>query len=300
MRSARSDASAISDGRRMAQAPRDEEDGSVTRAGSRPQAPATAHPWLLLLAAAGLLLSSYLAWARLAGATLVCVVGSGCGTVQSSRYASAFGIPVALLGVLFYAALIGLAARPLTGDRRFALAMPVAAAGVGASAVFTIVQQVSLRATCFPCVISALLTAAIAAVLVAGRPHRIRAGTWAMSTVALVAAVVFLLGGYAASRPPAGAQPYAEALARHLTASGVTMYGAYWCSACTNQKALFGKAAGLLPYVECDARSPIGQTQRCVAAQIRAFPTWDIAGRRYEGVLSLEQLAQLTGFRLPP
>ena len=250
------------------------------RSRARVQGPREPHLWLLTLSAAGLLISVYLTWARAAKVSVYCLVGSGCDIVQSSRYAAAFGIPVALLGVLFYGALLVLAARPMEPERRFALALPLAAAGVGSSAVFTVVQQVSLRATCFLCLVSAALTLAIA--------------------VVLLAAVLFLAGGYAASRPISAEQAYAAGLARHLTAEGVKMYGAYWCPACNNQKALFGPAAALLPYIECDARSPIGQPGVCVAAQIRAFPTWEIKGQRYEGVLSLEQLAEMTGYQSPP
>jgi len=274
----------------------------MTRAKSHPQAQGKREPhlWLLLLSGAGLLISVYLTWARVARASVVCLIGSGCDIVQSSRYAAAFGIPVALLGVLVYAALFALAARPMEAPRRFAFALPLALAGVGSSAVFTFVQQVSLRAACFLCLISAVLTLAIAAVLLAQRPRRVRGTVWWTSAAALLVAVLFLVGGYAASRPASAEQTYAEGLARHLTASGVKMYGAYWCPACNSQKALFGQAAALLPYIECDARSPIGQPGVCVSAQIRAFPTWDINGQRYEGVLSLEQLAEMTGYQAPP
>ncbi len=32
-------------------------------------------------------------------------------------------------------------------------------------------------------------------------------------------------------------------------------------------------------------------------ADVRAYPTWMIGGNRYEGVMSLERLAELSGFR---
>ena len=161
-------------------------------------------------------------------------------------------------------------------------------------------QQTVIRATCSLCIASALLTAAILALLVARRPLRISRGIWAASTGAFVLAAVFLLWGYAASAPPAPEAAYADGLARHLTATGVKLYGAYWCPHCTDQKQMFGKAAAQLPYIECDARSPVGKPAVCATAKIRAFPTWDIAGTRYEGVLSLEELARLSGFSPPP
>jgi len=260
----------------------------------------TTDRWLLLLSGAGLVLSAYLVWTRAAHAPVYCPLGSGCEVVQSSRYAAVFGIPVALLGLLFYAVLFFVAARPLEPGRRLSLALPVAFAGVGSSAVFTVVQQAVIHATCTLCLVSALLTTVILVLLLARRPLRISRGIWAASTGAFVFAAVFLLWGYAASAPPAPEAAYADGLARHLAATGVKLYGAYWCPHCTDQKEMFGKAAAQLPYIECDGRSPIGKPAVCAAAKIRGFPTWDIAGTRYEGVLSLEQLARLSGYAPPP
>jgi uncharacterized membrane protein len=62
---------------------------------------------LLALAVLGALISAYLTWTHFAGLTPVCTgSGEGCETVQSSRYASVLGIPVALLGLIAYGGLI--------------------------------------------------------------------------------------------------------------------------------------------------------------------------------------------------
>jgi hypothetical protein len=93
-----------------------------------------------------------------------------------------------------------------------------------------------------------------------------------------------------------GSTAQQQALANHLKARGASFYGAWWCPACSQQKALFGKEAGAqLPYVECtDASS----SARCSAAGIRAFPTWDMPGKpRLVGVQSVEELARWSGFR---
>lgn len=85
-------------------------------------------------------------------------------------------------------------------------------------------------------------------------------------------------------------------LTEHLRRIGALFYGAWWCPACFQQKNLFGKEGGnSLPYVECD-KTDDGRS-RCMAAQIRAFPTWDLAGKeRREGVQTIEELKVWSGF----
>lgn len=89
------------------------------------------------------------------------------------------------------------------------------------------------------------------------------------------------------------------ALAKHLAKSGAVMYSAYWCPHCYDQKQLFGKEAfnKYLKKVECTPDGLEGNPQKCVDAKIRAFPTWIIKGKVYEGVQSLETLAELTGYK---
>ena len=89
----------------------------------------------------------------------------------------------------------------------------------------------------------------------------------------------------------------ASGLAQHLRRSGAKMYGAYWCGHCQDQKALFGRAFSQIPYIECDAKGPNGQPSLCQRAGIQGYPTWEIRGRKYPGVQSLEALARLSNYR---
>lgn len=87
------------------------------------------------------------------------------------------------------------------------------------------------------------------------------------------------------------------ALAKHLASQGAIMYSAYWCPHCYDQKLLFGKEAfKLLEKVECDPKGVSPAPQKCVDAKVRAFPTWVINGKNYEGVQTLDELAKLTGY----
>lgn len=87
------------------------------------------------------------------------------------------------------------------------------------------------------------------------------------------------------------------ALAKHLKSVGAIKYLAFWCHYCYAQKQLFGEEAFQeLNAIECDPKGTNPQPQKCVAAKIRAFPTWIIDGKVYEGVQSLDKLADLTGY----
>ena len=100
----------------------------------------------------------------------------------------------------------------------------------------------------------------------------------------------------AATAPLPASSPEQLALSRHLQAIGALFYGAWWCPACTRQKTLFGEqGAQVLPYVECDKQP--GDRERCAAAEIKAFPTWELKGKtRLVGVQSLEELKSWSGY----
>src|SRR3989344_2783361 len=81
-----------------------------------------------------------------------------------------------------------------------------------------------------------------------------------------------------------------------LTDKGVTMYGAFWCSHCQNQKKMFGSAFSEVNYVECSLPSGKGQTQVCIDKGISGYPTWELGnGTRLEGEVSLAMLSKSSG-----
>lgn len=90
------------------------------------------------------------------------------------------------------------------------------------------------------------------------------------------------------------------ALAKHLTSIGAEEYGAFWCPHCYDQKQLFGKEAfNEIKYVECAPEGINPQTQKCVDAKIKGFPSWFINGKLYEGTQSLEKLAEISDYTGP-
>ncbi len=76
-------------------------------------------------------------------------------------------------------------------------------------------------------------------------------------------------------------------LAQCLAAKKVTMYGAYWCPHCADQKARFGSAWQYVPYVECTQN-----IKECLAKGVNGYPTWIFPdGSKLEGDQPLEKLA---------
>ena len=59
-------------------------------------------PLILILAFAGFVDATYLTISHFRGTALACTISNGCETVTTSAYATLFGLPVALLGLLFY------------------------------------------------------------------------------------------------------------------------------------------------------------------------------------------------------
>jgi uncharacterized membrane protein len=122
-----------------------------------------------LVALAGLFVAMYLTLFKLGYiGNLVCRVGS-CETVQTSRWATLFGFPVAAWGVVFYLgvlalALAGLGAR-FADSRRLSQVL-VAASGTGVlfSIWLTYLELFVIHAICMYCVISAVLVTVLLAI----------------------------------------------------------------------------------------------------------------------------------------
>jgi thiol-disulfide isomerase/thioredoxin len=89
-----------------------------------------------------------------------------------------------------------------------------------------------------------------------------------------------------------------DSFAQCLTESGAKMYAAFWCPHCQEQKAMFGRSANKLPYIECSLPDR-KQTQICIDNKIESYPTWIFAdGTRRSGRLSFEQLSEITSCQL--
>ena len=121
---------------------------------------------LLVVALIGLIDSLYLTWIKLSHNEAVCLPGVGnCETVNSSRYATFYGIPIALLGVGAYATILLVVYLEQRGgfwaEYGRMIVFGLGLIGVLYSAFLTYIEFFVLHAICPFCVISAIAVLSI-------------------------------------------------------------------------------------------------------------------------------------------
>ncbi|MCZ6799747.1 MAG: Vitamin K epoxide reductase [Nitrospirae bacterium] len=254
---------------------------------------------LLVLAAAGILLTAYLAYGAWFDVhPAFCSEGSGCDVVQGSRWATLLEIPMAFWGCLTYIIIAWFIWKGRTKSGSGTPLLFVAIGGFAVSAYLTIISLVEIEATCPYCLASFAIITTIMILSIVRRPPN-----WSTSVKEAAVIALLIVGGlhmhysglFSAAAGPE--DPQLQALAIHLADTGVKFYGAHWCPRCQKQKAQFEASAERLPYVECSSGgrgSPL--TPACAAENIRSYPTWIIDEKRLTGLQTPRNLANASGF----
>ncbi len=117
----------------------------------------------VVLGVVGLVDALYLTWLKVSGNESLCLGFGQCDVVNASPYAEIYGIPIALLGALAYAAILAL----LVGEARWRGSprmlwarygvFAITLAGTLYSAYLTYIEVAVLEAICPFCVISAVV-----------------------------------------------------------------------------------------------------------------------------------------------
>jgi len=264
--------------------------------------------WLFGLALAGIALTSYLTFAAWFGEEpAFCRAGSQCDLVQHSRWSTLLRVPIAFWGLLTYALLARLVWRLRSRPSSWRAALFVAVIGAAVSWYLTAVSVLEIEAVCAYCLASFAIANALLILLLFRRPAHMPEHAWTnalpypVGSAALIV-IVLTLHFSGLFDPAAGPEkPHLMALAIHLRDSGARFYGTYWCPVCQKQKALFEASAKRLPYVECTPKGRGGTLNfACVANNVTEYPTWIIHGFRRTGVVAVDELARLSGFKEPP
>ena len=121
--------------------------------------------WIGVIALIGVGIAGYLVYVHYAGIKPICAAGSGgCEKVQTSDYAKLAGIPVAVLGLAGYLAILGSLLVP--GDLGRIAGAAIALSGFGFSAYLTWRELFTIDAICQWCVASAVVMTLLAVLTV--------------------------------------------------------------------------------------------------------------------------------------
>ena len=118
---------------------------------------------LAVVSAVGIGIAVYLTYVHYRPAALICTIGGGCETVQDSKYAVLAGIPVAVLGVAFWIAALGLTVWNSELARTLTAALAVGA--LAFAAYFVILQLFVIDAICLWCMANDVVLVPLLAVL---------------------------------------------------------------------------------------------------------------------------------------
>ena len=125
----------------------------------------------LLASIVGAAASAYLLVEYVTGQPGLCLTGSGCDLVRASAFAYPLGIPMPLIGLVFYVVAIWLTlvapeSRPVAGIRADGALVGLAIIGASASAVLTGLEAFVIRAFCSWCLVQAAASLALLAAAV--------------------------------------------------------------------------------------------------------------------------------------
>ena len=255
----------------------------------------------------------------------------GCDKVLNSPWgnlfqANGFSIPLSLAGLSSYLLILLMAIIPfLPGIAEIKQALSrntwwgiffISCGMTVFSFLLLGIMILKIDAFCFFCVLSTLLSLLILISTLIG-------GGWDdfgdLMFKGFIFSIIILLGGFiwSSSVDPSqketsftnqGVAPPVEtisspakiALANHLSINGITMYNAYWCPHCHDQKEMFGKeAVSKLLLVECAKDGKNNQSSLCEKKGITGFPSWEINGKIESGIKSLEELAKSSDYKGP-
>lgn len=138
----------------------------------QPLAAAASSLLIPILAVLGLGVAGYMAYIEITHESAVCGPVGECNVVQTSQYATIAGIPVAVLGLIFYLAVLALWAVQRSSAGQWARPAALALLGLAVFGVFfsiylTLLELFVIHAVCMWCLSSALITTLIMVVVVA-------------------------------------------------------------------------------------------------------------------------------------
>jgi uncharacterized membrane protein len=260
---------------------------------------------LIIISIAGVLIMGYLTSLHYAqGEGSFCDIGEGlsCSAVNQSIYSEVFGIPVSVMGLIYFF-LVLVVSVFFHNEKNSKYILLASTLFVGPSIYLSYIELFVINEVCIFCELSKILILAVIVSSAFGVSKKkiikntIIVGLIGALILAGILHLVFNSGG--------PGDKYNE-FATCLYEKGLRMYGSAGCSFCAKQRAIFGDAIENIHEIECDPRFPNAQYELCIEKDIAHTPTWiledgngNTVERLEDGVKKLEELAEVTGCQLP-
>lgn len=291
----------------------------------------SAYRWCAALGGVGFLETAYLAYLKLTDSDALCPIAEGsCNAVLNSDFASVFGIPLPLYGMVAYGvvAVLGLRRQLVspnmafdvhkTEDEMILIGMTTSMAVATAYFLYILSTEFGGE-SCSYCLASSALTFSLFFITIKNfgfeKIKKMLASQLCIASLVVIAlsfsynVVLPVSSSLAMTELPyvekeitKESSPLAISLATHLHSIGARLYGVFWCSHCVHQKEMFGReAAKLLDYIECypdGVREGTKMAEACYDVNLKYFPSWEINGQVLSGEKQLAELATISGMKL--
>ena len=253
-----------------------------------------------VFALVGLGIMSYLTYIHYAEQSSFCDLSAevSCDIVTSSLYSEIFGVPVSLLGLLYFALMLFLVAtRPFAKTARLVFSLTLLM--IIPSLYLSLMEVVEIKSFCILCESSKVMMLGI--LITTGLAMKEKTKKLARYSAPLVIAGVIFAGIIFFIQSGTTVKEDYSALIEHMNEQGWVYYKSYTCSNCKRQERMLGEAYSKLHAVECHPKGPGGQPELCLAKNITKTPTWllEESGQelqRLEGLQSIEELEEASGF----
>ncbi len=255
---------------------------------------------ILILSLIGLATSFYLLYEHYAAGSSVCDVNAtvSCSLVNSSVFSELLGVPVALLGIIWFLAVIWLTTRK---DKQYLNILFWWHLLGLLSVIYLVTAEFILQAICpFCTVVHAIIIIGLVISFFLQRDVKIKnKQIKKILKPFLIVIIILNIIPLILFNLPTNEEDHSK-LALCLTEKGVNMYGSFKCGVCAKTRAMFGDAFEYMTEIECHPQGENAQTEFCLEKGIEGTPTWILEPngeeiKREVGFMSIEELATWAG-----
>ena len=253
-----------------------------------------------ILSLLGFATMGYLTYIHFANIQSFCDISVevSCDVVNTSIYSEVFGIPLSVLGVLFfaYAAYISFTQKTV---KPYETLFFITIFSLIPSLYLSFAEIFFIHSLCILCEASKIFIIGILITSFLIIKHEKK--DWLRLIIPIIIAGLVSVGimyfNQTSSPDPRDHTPLIE----HMNEQGWIYYKSYTCSSCRKQEKLLGDAYKIMNSVECHPKGPNGQAELCLKKRIEKTPTWilepnGIEVKRLEGIQSVESLAKAAEF----